>query len=92
MVVSSQKSDNVGTLKKEHDVLSSVIQYECLGMMLESKLSMTQQLDSMYKRANSKSTILCKIRRYISEKTSVIVYKTMIRPHLDYIDFVIDSC
>ena len=92
MIVCSQKVENVGTLKIENDVLSSVTQYEYLGMILDSKLSMSQQVDSMYKKANSKLAILCKIRRYISEKTAVRVYKTMIRPHLEYIDFVIDSC
>ena len=35
--------------------------------------------------------ILSRIRRFISQKTAINIYKCMIRPHLDYIDFVVDS-
>ena len=52
---------------------------------------MNDYLDSMWKKTNSKLGILSKIRRFISEKTAIRIYKTMIRPHLDYIDFVVDS-
>ena len=60
-------------------------------MLLDDKLSMNNYLDNMWKKANSKLGILAKIRRFISEKTAVRIYKTMIRPHLDYIDFVVES-
>ena len=43
----------------------------------------------MWKKANTRVSILAKIRRFISKKTAI--YKCMIRPHLDYIDFVVDS-
>ena len=92
MLVSHSKEDTVMPLKIENSVLSSVTHYEYLGMLLDSKLNMTQHVDNMYKKANSKLGILCKIRRYITENTAVRIYKTMIRPHLEYIDFVIDSC
>ena len=52
---------------------------------------MINYLDVMWKRTNSKLEILSKIRRFISERTAVRIYKTMIQPHLDYIDFVVDS-
>ena len=45
----------------------------------------------MYKKTNAKVGILAKIRRFISEKNAVKIYKTMVRPHLDYIGFVVDS-
>ena len=45
----------------------------------------------MYKKANTKLGILSKIRRYITEETAVKVYKMMICPYLEYIDFVIES-
>ena len=43
------------------------------------------------KKANTKVGMLSKIRRFISQKTAINIYKCMIRPHLDYIDFVVDS-
>ena len=45
----------------------------------------------MWKKANSKLGILAKIRRFITEKNAVRIYKTRIRPHLDYIDFAVES-
>ena len=44
-----------------------------------------------YDSIETKVGILSRIRRFISENTAAKIYKTMIRPHLDYIDFVIDS-
>ena len=43
------------------------------------------------KKTNSKIGILAKIRRFVSESTATEFYKTMIRPHLDYIDFEVES-
>ena len=45
----------------------------------------------MWKKTNAKIGILAKIRRFITDKTAMRIYKCMIRPHLDYIDFVVES-
>ena len=71
--------------------LGKVTQYEYLGMIIEHKLNMDKQIESMYKKANKKLGILSKIRMFISSKTSAKIYKTMIRPHLEYVDFIIES-
>ena len=34
---------------------------------------------------------MSRIRVFISEDTALNVYKTMIRPHLEYVDFIIES-
>ena len=77
---------SVGDIK-----INTVQQYEYLGMLLDDKLSMNEYADNMWKKANTKVGILAKIRRFISEKTAAKIYKTMVRPRMDYIDFVIDS-
>ena len=45
----------------------------------------------MYNKANMKLGILSKICCFITEKTASQMYRTMILPHLEYIDFVIES-
>ena len=70
--------------------LSTVHHYEYHGFLLDDRLSMNDYLNVMWKKTNSKLGILSKIRRFISEKTAVRIYKTMIQPHLDYIEFVVD--
>ena len=71
--------------------MGMVRSYEYLGIILDDKLSMNDYLESMWKKANAKTGILAKIRRFITEKTAMKIYKCMIRPHLDYIDFVVES-
>ena len=85
------KIPNEPELNLEQSKISTVHQYEYLGMILDDKLSMNKYLDVIWKKTNSKIGILAKIRRFISKKTAIRIYKSMIRPHLDYIDYVIDS-
>ena len=91
MVISSRTSDVTPSLKIGDHELNNVTSYEYLGMMLDNKLSMSQQIDNMHKKSNMRLGILCKIRRYITEKMAERIYKTMIRPHLEYIDFIVES-
>ena len=70
--------------------ISTVQSYEYLGMILDNRLTMNDHIDNMWKKANTKVGILLRIRRFIYQKTAINIYKCMIRPHLDYIDFVVD--
>ena len=91
MVIRQTKPHHKPVFKSKNERISTVHHYEYLGFLMDDKLSMNDYLDVMWKITYSKLGILSKIRRFISEKTAVRVYKTMIRPHLDYIDYVIDS-
>ena len=91
MMVKHTKVNHEPQLKIDDYKIGTVCLYEYLGMILDDKLTMNQYLDSMWKKANVKIGIPAKIRRFITEKTAIRIYKCMIRPHLDYIDFVVDS-
>ena len=91
MLVSNKRSEEECSITIGDRTLCKVSQYEYLGVTIDSELKMNSQVDSMYKKANTKLGILSKIRRYITEETAVKVYKIMIRPYLEYIDFVIES-
>ena len=91
MVVKHTKVPTEPCLEVNGLKINTVQQYEYLGMLLDDKLAMNEYADAMWKKANSKVGILARIRRFISDNTAAKIYKTMIRPHLDYIDFVIDS-
>ena len=60
-------------------------------MKIDQNLNMNSQIESMYKNANKKLGILSKIRMFISCNTACRIYKTMIRPHLEYVDFIVES-
>ena len=91
IVVKYTRTDCEPQLKIDNYNIATVGSYEYLGMILDDKLTMNPYLDAMWKKANAKIGILAKIRRFITEKTAVRIYKCMVRPHLDYIDFVVDS-
>ena len=91
MIVSTRKVEPFNRISINNSVLGKVTQYEYLGMIIEHKLNMDKQVDSMYKKANKKLGILSRIRMFISCNTAARIYKTMIRPHLEYVDFVVES-
>ena len=71
--------------------IGRVKQYEYLGMIIDESLNMDKQIACMYKKANKKLGIMSRIRIFITDKTACNIYKTMIRPHLEYVDFIIES-
>ena len=91
MLVKHKKVSNEPQVKMGNYKLGSVSTYEYLGAILDDKLSMNDYLEKMWNKMNAKFGILAKIRRFITEKTAMIIYKVMIRPHVDYIDFVVES-
>ena len=91
LTVKHTKPDHESPVLVNNNTIGTVQTYEYLGMILDNKLSMNEQVESMWKKANTKVGILSKVRRFISMKTAINIYKCMIRPHLDYIDFVVDS-
>ena len=54
-------------------------------------LSLDRQIECMFKKAYKKLRILSRIRIFIMDKTACKIYKTMVRPHLEYVDFIIES-
>ena len=91
MTVQHTKLDLEPAVHVNNKCITTVKSYEYLGMILDNKLSMNDHIDNMWKKAKAKLGILSKISWFISQKTAINIYKCMIRPHLDYIDFVIDS-
>ena len=89
MIVNNLKVEPISTISIAGHDLNRMPQYEYLGMMTHEKLNMDVQIESMYKKANKKPGILSRIRGFITTKTAARVYKTMIRPHLEYVDFII---
>ena len=72
-------------------LLSRVHVYEYLGVHIDDKLNMNAQIDKVCKKVQQKHGILKKIRRFVTQGTALAIYKTMIRPHFDYGDYMIDS-
>ena len=81
------KSVNIA-LEKLHNVSS----YKYLGVDLEQTLCFETMVDTMYNKANRKLHSLKNIRPYITNSVASLIYKTCIRPVMEYADFLVDGC
>ena len=90
IVTPGNVNPSVGITISTHSI-GRVKQYEYLGMIIDERLNMDRQIECMYKKANKKLGILSRIRIFITDKTACKIYKTMVRPHLEYVDFIIES-
>ena len=91
MVIKHKKNQDVPTVCVKNKQIGIVHSYEYLGILIDEHLTHNAYVENVWKKVNTKIGILSKIRRFITVKTAVQIYKCMIRPHLDYIDYVIDS-
>ena len=75
----------------ERKALGNVDTYDYLGFCIDKKLSMSAHIDKLVKKVGYKLHTLSLMRRYITLDTALLIYKVMIMPHFDYVDFVLDS-
>ena len=61
-----------------------------LGLALDSKLSFRHHLDGKIKKANKGIGLIHRLRKYVPRKSLLTIYKSYIRPHLDYGDIIYD--
>ena len=61
-----------------------------LGMILDSKLNFNQHLSEKISKTNRGIGLIKRLRYDLSRKTLITVYKSHIRPHLDYGDIIYD--
>ena len=79
---------NLYICDKRIDIVNS---FEYLGIHIDNGLVMNNHVESIHKKCMTKLGMLYKICGFISQSTALLIYKTMIRPYMDYGDFVIDS-
>ena len=79
------------TIHKGVETLGNVETYEYLGFNIDRKLTMNPYVDKVIKKVSYKLYTMNIMRRYITERTALMIYKVMVMPHFDYVDFVIDS-
>ena len=61
-----------------------------LGLTLDSKLSFSHHLDEKIRKANKGIGLINKLGKYVPRKSLLTLYKSYIRPHLDYGDIIYD--
>ena len=61
-----------------------------LGLTLDSKLSFSHHLEEKIKKANKGIGLINRLRKHVPRKSLLTLYKSYIRPHLDYGDIIYD--
>ena len=68
--------------------IQQVPSYKYLGIILDTGLTFNLQIQETIKRVSHKLYILSKIRQFLTIKTAVLIYKSMILPYFDYGDII----
>ena len=71
--------------------LANVENFEYLGIHIDNKLKMNLQVDKIFKKVSIKLHTFSIMRRFLTKETALLLYKVMILPHFDYVDFIADS-
>ena len=62
-----------------------------LGMMLDSILTFNEYLEKVFGRFNSGIFIIRKLQAVLPRSTLLTIYKSFVRPHLNYVDVIYDQ-
>ena len=62
--------------------------YRHLGIILDEALTFESHITYVCKKANQKNGVMKKIRKFLTEKLSLMLYKSLVPPHFDHVDVV----
>ena len=68
--------------------LERVCSYKYLGFILDDQLNFNKHMNEMISTVSHKLYLLSKIRRYLSKKACILVFKTMVLSILEYGDII----
>ena len=68
--------------------IKSVDDHKHLGLVLDSKLTFNKHIDEKISIANRGIGIIRRLYHYLPRKSLIQIYKSFIRPHLDYCDII----
>ena len=73
--ISGQKIERVSTMKY-------------LGVLLDDLLNFEEHIEYVVNKSTKKLGILRKSREFLPRKTSILLYKSLVLPHIDYCDLI----
>lgn len=69
-----------------------VEKFKYLGFLIDNKLNFCYQVNNCIRQVNHKMYMLRKIRGYMDAKTSLMIYKSMVLPYIEYGSNFLLSC
>ena len=62
-----------------------------IGLVLDSKLVFDHHISEKILKANKSINLITRLRKYLPRKSLLNIYKSFVRPHLDYGDIIYDN-
>ena len=62
-----------------------------LGMFLDSKLYFDEHIKEVFDKTSKSIDLICKLRNFLPRLSLLQIYKSFVRPHLDYGDIIYDK-
>ena len=75
-------------LSLNNHILNRVCSYKYLGFILDDHLNFNKHVGEMCNTLSHKLYLLSKIRKYITLEASILIFKTMILPIMEYGDII----
>ena len=66
--------------------------FNYLGVILDDQLTFTPYYNMVKRRMENEIFVMSKIRKYVDNRTSLLIYKQAVLPLVEYADFVLTSC
>ena len=85
-----QKSNNP-TFSFNNNTVTQSVTHKHLGMFLDTKLDFQGQLKSIFNKVNKTIGLLRKLCNTLPRLSLLTIYKSFIRPHLDYGNIIYDQ-
>ena len=74
-----------------NNIVTQSLAQKHLGMLLDTKLGFQEHFKSIFSKVNKTIGLLRKLHRILLRSPLLTIYKSFIRPHLDYGDIIYDQ-
>ena len=91
MVFGLDNVDNGISFKIGGEILERVDCYQYLGLYVDNRLTFHDHLTKLIQQLNLKLNYFAKIRKFLTTKTALTIYKATMLPLLDYADLVFEQ-
>ena len=75
-------------LSINNQAVEQVTNFKYLGIILDDSLNFMEHVDYIYKKSCCKLGAIKKCRKYLNKNLTLILYKSLVAPHIDYCDIV----
>ena len=84
----------MGVVIDDHrgNIIQFVSTFNYLGVLIDDQITFTPYFNLVKRKVENKIFVLSKIRKYVDNRTSLLIYKQTVLPLVEYVGFVLISC